>query len=199
MISEGGSNMTGNILYMPYTIILIIALIIIGIEVSVKLGKRKAKIFLAIFMPIFVIIQFYFWNIEFNDYVKSYLFPSKSFVCEYTAKEDQGTSIPLPKRTVFHGKEDVCSPFYTTYISDTYFKEFYQKELNAMKNKGGIQNFHYKEQMNKKGFEVQLLSGTKVVIFIKRHDSFEKAGIKIQIDNVILSRVRQQFEKNPIG
>jgi hypothetical protein len=91
----------------------------------------------------------------------------------------------LPKRTVFNGKEDVCSPFYTTYISDTYFKEFYQKELNAMKNNGEIQNFYYIEQKNRKRFEVQLLSGTRAAISIKRDDGIENAVIKIKI-NVIL-------------
>lgn len=58
-------------------------------------------------------------------------------------------SIPLPKRTVFKGKEDVCSAFYLAYVNVSDFKSFYQEELI-------------------RGLE--LASGSKIDIFIHRRE-----------------------------
>jgi hypothetical protein len=177
--------MAGNLLYIPYTISLIIGLIVIGLLFWFKLGKRMTKTFLVISIPIFVITQFYFWNLEFNDYVKSYLFPSKSYVCEYDEEHEGDIEIPLPKRTVFHGKQDGCYPLYSTYISDNYFINFYENELHTMKNTGEVQNYHYVEQNNQKGFEVQLSTGARVDIFIKRYPEINEGLITIdfELDN----------------
>lgn len=171
--------MAGNILYIPYTIFMIIGLIVTGLIFRFKLGKSMTKTFLVISIPIFILTQFYFWNLEFNDYVKSYLFPSKSYVCEYYDEQEVDMAIPLPKRTVFHGKQDGCSPFYSTYINDNYFLNFYRDELNTMKNTGEVQSYNYVEQKDKKGFKVELLSGFMVDIFIQRYEDFDKGSLTL--------------------
>lgn len=165
--------MTGNILYIPYTFLMIIGLIILVTVIMFKKGKRGGYV-LIISIPVFILFQFYFWNVEFNGYVKSYLFPSKLFECEYEEELDH-LSIPLPERTIFLGKEDFCSPFYSTYVNVNEFKSFYQEELKTLKSKGKIQSYHYIEPKDNywsenKGFVVELPSGSKIDIFIRRRE-----------------------------
>jgi hypothetical protein len=174
--------LAGNILYIPYTVFIIIGLIILVVIIKLKKGKRATKNFLIISIPILILFQFYFWNLEFNDYVKSYLFPSKVFECEYE-EELKNISLPLPKRTVFEGKEDVCSPFYLAYVNVSDFKSFYQEELKTLKSEGKIQKYNYIERKDNdwteyKGFVLELSSGSKIDIFIRRK---EGSGI-ISID-----------------
>lgn len=166
--------MAGNLLYIPYTILMIIVLIILVIVIQLKKGKKGTRNFLMISMPILILFQFYFWNLEFNDYAKSYLFPSKGFECEYV-EELKEISIPLPERTVFKGKEDFCSPVYSTYVNVSEFKSFYLEELEAMKERGIIDEYHYIERKDNdwtenKGFIVELPSGSKMTIFIRRKE-----------------------------
>ena len=164
--------MTGNILYIPYTIFMIIGLIILLVVIKIKKGNKATINYLIILLPVFVLFQFYFWNLEFNDYVKSYLFPSKVFECKYE-EELKNIPIPLPDRTVFKGKENICSPIYLSYVKDNDFKSFYQEELMTLRDKGKIHSFSYIERKDSyrtesKGFEVDLKSGSKIEVFIHR-------------------------------
>ncbi|MGO4500789.1 hypothetical protein AB4114_33505 [Paenibacillus sp. 2RAB27] len=77
-------------------------------------------------------------------------------------------AIPLPKRTVFKGKQNVCSPFYLTYVDERDFKSFYQEELNKLKEKGTIQD--YSDMENNK-FAVKLLSGSSIEIIHETENS----------------------------
>ncbi|MGO4500146.1 hypothetical protein AB4114_30190 [Paenibacillus sp. 2RAB27] len=166
--------MTWNIfLYIPYTIIMIIGLFILIVILKGAKSKKVPFILLIISIPIFIIFQCYFWNGTYNNYVKSYLFPSKVFECEYE-EELKNIAIPLPKRTVFKGKSNICSPFYLSYVDDRDFKSFYQEKLNKLKDKGTIQNYR---QINNNGFEVELLSGSKIEI-LHRADSSNFITIK---------------------
>lgn len=171
--------MAGSLLYIPYTIFIIVGLIGIGVMIRLRIGKRITKKFLIISIPIFFLVQFYFWNLEFNDYVKSYLFQNKSFVCEYYSEVNRDIVLPLPKRTVFQGKQDVCSPFYSTYVSNEYFIDFYLDELKTMKNRREIQSYNYVEQNDEKGFKVELSSGFKVEIVIERNEESDKGLITL--------------------
>lgn len=153
--------MAGNILYIPYTILMIMGLIILVVAIKLIKGKRAAKKFLIFLIPLLILFQFYFWNLEFNNYVKSYLFPSKVFECEYV-EELKNLSIPLPERTVFKGKEDGCSPFYSTYVNVSDFNSFYRGELETLKSKGEIQEYWTVTN----GFVVELSSGSRIDIFI---------------------------------
>lgn len=167
--------MAGNIMYIPYTIFMIIGLIIL-IVVIIKLwkGNRVAKNLLIMSLPILILFQVYFWNIQFNDYVKSYLFPSKAFECIYE-KQLKNISIPLPERTVFKGREDACSSFYSTFVNVNDFKFFYQEELEKLKDKGEIEKYtlidrkdnNWSENM---GYAVELSSGSIIDIFFKRRE-----------------------------
>ncbi|WP_158587550.1 hypothetical protein [Neobacillus notoginsengisoli] len=145
-------------------------IIITWLIVRFKSNKRMTKIFLSISLPIFIIIQLYFWNLEFNNFVKSYVFPSRDFVCEDYGVEVKEIAIPLPKRTVFLGKEEACSPIYSTYVSDTYFLDFYKTELDSMKNRGEVLSYSYVENKDEIGFEVEISPGNKVDILIQRSE-----------------------------
>ena len=173
--------MAGSLLYIPYTIFIIVGLIGIGVIIRLKIGNRITKKFLIISIPIFFSVQFYFWNLEFNDYVKSYLFSNKTFVCEYYSEVNRDVVLALPKRTVFHGKQDVCSPIYSTYVSDEYFIDFYRDELKTMKFRKEIQSYNYAEQNDKKGFKVELSSGIKMDIFIESNEESDKSLITLDI------------------
>lgn len=167
-------NGNGNVLYIPYTFLMIIGLIILVSVIMLKKGKRAAGNFLIISIPVLILFQFYFWNVEFNGYMKSYLFPNKVFECEYE-EELEHLSIPLPERTILQGKENFCSPFYSTYVNVNEFKSFYQEELMTLKSKGKIQSYHYIERKDNywsenKGFVVGLPSGSKIDIFIRRRE-----------------------------
>ncbi len=172
--------MAGSILYIPYTFILIVGLTVIGLIIRLKKSNRITYKFLVVSILIFVLFQFYFWNLDFNNYVKSYLFSDKSYECGYYS-DDGDVLIPLPKRTVYKGKQDACSPFYSTYINEDYFLEFYQDEISSMKNKREVQNYKYVEKKNKKGFEIELSSGFRVDIFIRNDSEETQKGI-ISID-----------------
>jgi hypothetical protein len=166
--------LAGNILYIPYTVLIFIGLIFLVVIIKLKKGKRATKNFLIISIPILILFQFYFWNLEFNNYVKSYLFPSKAFKCEYV-EELKNISIPLPERTVFLGKEDGCSPNYLAYVNANDVKSFYQKELKTLKDKGEIQKYSYVERKDNfwtenKGYVVELSSGSKIDIFFQRRE-----------------------------
>ncbi|MFN7249828.1 MAG: hypothetical protein ACK4M9_03465 [Anaerobacillus sp.] len=172
--------MSGNLLYIPYTVILIICLAVIGLIINIKC-KRSLNKYLIVSIPIFVLIQFYFWNLDFNYYVKSYLFPDNSYECDYYS-EDGDIIIPLPKRTVFQGKQDVCSPFFLTYVNQDYFLEFYQNEVIAMKINGEVQNYKFVEKKNSKGFEIELPNGFEVYIFISSDSEVsQKGSISIEV------------------
>jgi energy-coupling factor transporter transmembrane protein EcfT len=179
--------LAGNILYIPYTIFIIIGLIILVVVIKLKKGKRANRNFLIISMPIVILSQFYFWNSEFNNYVKSYLFASKVFECEYI-EELKNMSIPLPKRTVFKGKEDICSPFYLAYVNTSDFISFYQEELKTLKDKEKIQKYIYIERKDNywtenKGFAVELSSGSKIDIFIRRREGSGLISIVFEPNN----------------
>ncbi len=148
---------------------MMIGLIVLVIVISFKKDKRAMKGFLMISLPLIILFQFYFWNLNFNNYVKSYLFASKGFECEYE-EELKNLIIPLPERTVFKGKQDGCSPFYITYVNVTDFESFYQKELKSLKNQGKIQSYRDIERTDKdwtedQGFVVELPSGSTIEIF----------------------------------
>jgi hypothetical protein len=155
--------------------------------IKLKKGKRAAKNFLIISIPILILFQFYFWNLEFNDYAKSYLFPIKVFECEYV-EELKNISILLPERTVFKGKEDGCSPFYSAYVNVSDFKSFYQEELKTLKDKGKIKKYNYIERKDNywtdnKGFVVELSSGSKIDIFIQRRAGSRLISINYEPNN----------------
>ncbi|ANE46206.1 hypothetical protein SY83_07900 [Paenibacillus swuensis] len=168
--------MAGNVLYIPYSIIMILVVIMLIVFTSLTKRTKTTKYIIAISLPILIVFQFYFWNLEFNDFAKSFVFPSKEFRCEYE-HELKDLSIPLPERTVLKGREDVCSPFYSTFVNEDEFRSFYQEELLTMKNKGEIVKYKYLERNDvdgdgNKGFLVELASGSKVDIVIhKREDS----------------------------
>lgn len=90
----------------------------------------------------------------------------------------------LPKRTVFKWKEDNCSLFYSTYVDDKEFDFFYKELLGTMKNNGEIESYRYVEKDEdywavKKGFSVELTSGSIINVFIYREESSNKWMISI--------------------
>ncbi len=149
-----------------------------------KKGTRAIKTFLISILPIFIVFQFYYWNLDFNDYVKSFIFPSKVYECKYL-KELRGITIPLPERTVLKGRSDGCSPFYSTYINDKGFINFYNDKLKTMKTSGEIEEYSLLElndddhRVDKMGYEIQLSSNLKIYIFIYRFKDTDKWHIAI--------------------
>lgn len=175
--------MAGNILYIPYTVIIVIALLGTATFIQLKKGKAALQKFLLVSVPITFVLQVYFWNDTFNDYVKSFVFPSKVFTCSH-ADDLKDIAIPLPRRTVFHAKSDGCSPLYSTYVDDREFIRFYEEVLPIMKSRREIADFHYVERQNdnwadEKGFQLDLVSGATVEILIYRGKGMDRWGIKM--------------------
>jgi hypothetical protein len=176
--------MAGNILYFPYSGLMGLGLIILVILFLIKSSREMVKKILLFAIPIVVVFQFYFWNSEFNNYVKSYVFSSKAFACDMDGRMNS-ISIPLPERTVFKGKEDVCSPFYLTFVHADDFIAFYEEWLESLKSKGELQEYHYIERkyadgVEDKGFEVKLTSGSEIVIFIRKSEEWRSISIQIR-------------------
>lgn len=138
-------------------------------------SKKTVKQFLTITLPIFILILLYFWNLDFNNYIKSYLFSSHAYECEYS-EELEELSIPLPNRTVLKGREDFCSPFYITYVDDQDFIDFYQVELKKLKSSGQIEEYKYleveveEEKLSTKGYIIELSSGSEIEIVIYQYE-----------------------------
>ncbi|RED55400.1 MULTISPECIES: hypothetical protein [Cohnella] len=167
--------MAGNMLYIPYSILLVVGVIVFAVVIQLKKGKRHTRYFLMVSLPVLVIFLFYFWNSTFNNYVKSYLFPSRAFECEYI-EELKNLALPLPERMVFKGKEDACSPFYLAYVSADDFKAFYQEQLSRMERQGEIKNFAYVEREDQYGAEhngyiAELPTGSKIEIFMRSENN----------------------------
>jgi hypothetical protein len=133
--------------YIYYSLFLIIALFTIAFFQRRKVALKKL---LMIALPIFLLTQLYFWNSSVNDYVKSFLFNTEVYNCQYLEgntgndieNNTEKVTVPLPKRTVFNSKYDGCSENYVTYTSPKAFKAFYDKELQLLKSRGEIVNFN---------------------------------------------------------
>ena len=167
--------MAGNILYILYTFLMGIGLILLVAVLSYKKRKRAAVVVLIASIPVLILTQCYFWNAEFHRYVKSYAFPSRAFTCKYV-EEWHGLSVPLPARTVLLGRENACSPFYLTYAEVNKFEAFYRRELERLKDEGKIRAYENAERADEYGsqyteYTAELTSGSKIHIAYKREAS----------------------------
>ena len=150
-------------------------MLVFAVGIQLKRGKRHTRIFLTVTLPVLAIFLCYFWNSTFHNYVKSYLFSSRAFECEYI-EELKNLSIPLPERMVFKGKEDACSPFYLAYVGSDDFKAFYQEQLSIMERQREIKSFTYVEREDRYGVEhngyvAELPSGSRIEIFMRRENN----------------------------
>lgn len=183
-LEEGGLMMAGNILYIPYTIFIVLSIIVLTFILYRIKGSTPTKRFLSVVLPLFLLIQIYFWNLGFNHLIKSYLFPNDTYHCGY-GEDIQSFSIRLPERSVFKFKEDGCSNFYTTYIDDHKFRSFYKQELDRLENKGDVESYNYFEVQDngtlKYGYAVELSSSkTTLDIFFYRVDDHGTLFIQSQ-------------------
>lgn len=175
--------MAGNILYIPYTAFLVIGMMATVIMIVKYKSQKTVKQFLTITIPVCILILLYFWNLDFNNYIKSYLFSSHAYECEYS-KELEELSIPLPERTVLKGRDDFCSPFYITYADDNDFIALYQVELKKLKSSGEIEEYTYMEIDEdywsvKKGFVIELSSGSEIESFIYQYEDSNEWYISV--------------------
>ncbi|TFB22863.1 hypothetical protein E3U55_06390 [Filobacillus milosensis] len=79
---------------------------------------------------------------------------------------DEDYSISLPKWTILQGKEDICSPFYTTYSTEKEMIYFYNQQLEKKVSRGQIKSYKYLED---KGYIVELTSEKMWIYFILKH------------------------------
>lgn len=136
---------------------------------------------LIVSIPTFILCQTYLWNFTFNSYVKSYLFPVESYSCEFE-DELKDFIILLPNRTVSQAKEDVCSPFYISYVSKNEFQSFYEMELTRLETLGLIQNYYFVEegvrgQKDRSGYFLELATGATIVVSLRKFDDTSMLAI----------------------
>ena len=62
--------MAGNVAYIPYTAFLMIGMIVSVILIVKFKSKKTTKRFLTITLPLFILVLVYFWNLDFNNYIK---------------------------------------------------------------------------------------------------------------------------------
>ncbi|MFC4102610.1 hypothetical protein [Paenibacillus xanthanilyticus] len=175
-ILQKGDRMAGNILYYVYSGFLLVAWMVILAIVGKMKGFAAIPKALLLTTPLVVLGGFYYWNWDFNSYVKSYLFSNKVYTCD-DSEELSHLSIPLPSRTVLKGKEDGCSPFYSTYANEKAFTAFYEEALAEMKSRKDIQAFHAVEQ----GFLLELRSGS--IIDISLNEGHQSLSIDYKPKN----------------
>lgn len=121
-------------------------------------------------------MDIYFWNSEINAFTKSYLFPSKTYTCEFYEKARE-VSVPLPERTVFHGRSDACSPHYSTYSSNEAFHAFYSVSLDRLMGNGVIQDYAIEKNDS---YAVYLHTGAYYVIEYRERSNAKRNGITIK-------------------
>lgn len=113
--------MASNPAYVPFTFVLAAALIaLLGIGWAQR-KKRLGRGVLIVSPLAAAFLLLYFWHIPFHDAARSVLAPSRSYSCELDgdgSRTLEPFTIPLPKRTVFKGKTNACSPFYRTYATN---------------------------------------------------------------------------------
>ncbi|QJC52638.1 hypothetical protein HGI30_14395 [Paenibacillus albicereus] len=133
--------MASNPAYLPYTVLLVAALaVLLGIGWA-KRKKRLGRAALLLSPLAAALMLLYYWHPPFHDAARSLLAPSRSYSCEHEGDASRSLepfSIPLPKRTVFLGKSDACSPFYRTYATVDEFNRLYESELKDGKRSGAI-------------------------------------------------------------
>jgi energy-coupling factor transporter transmembrane protein EcfT len=125
--------------YLLFSIIILIALLI-TLVIGFIIGWKKVSKFLAIIIPISIFLFIYFWSHSTNDLVNSFISAEKVYECNSLGDT---LEIQLPKRTVLNGKSDVCNFSYRTYVNEDTFIDFFNKELNELKERQLIKDYTF--------------------------------------------------------
>ncbi|WP_157282754.1 hypothetical protein [Paenibacillus assamensis] len=177
--------MSVNLSYILYSVLLILVWVLLLIGFLIKRNTKVIRGYLWVSVPCISLLLLYFWNTNLNNYVRSYLFATHTYTCEYYDSL-QPYSLPLPKRTVLKGKSDACSPFYMTFSQGKDVISFYETLLIEWKNKKLISGFYYAERYHpyggkEKGYVVSIPDGAILNIFIHvLPDSYEGQMLSIR-------------------
>lgn len=128
--------------YLLFSIVILISLITITLVIGLVKGWYKVGKFLAFSIPLSILILSYFWSQGINNFVNSYISPTKGYECNSLGEIIE---IPLPKRTVFIGKSENCDLSYRTYIDEEKFVSFYNDQLSKLKDSNLIKNYSYEQ------------------------------------------------------
>lgn len=184
--------MASNPAYVPFTFLLAAALIaLLGIGWAQR-KKRLGRGVLIVSPLAAAFLLLYFWHIPFHDAARSVLAPSRSYSCELDgdgSRTLEPFTIPLPKRTVFKGKTNACSPFYRTYATVDEFNRLYGSQLEDWKRSGAIAGWTRIEPeaagdgsaWTSEGFDARLNDG-RIVSIRMRTATGESGGRMVVID-----------------
>jgi len=180
--------MAGNLMSIPYTIALALAVLAATVVAGRSKGRRAALKGLLLSSPVVLVLQLYCWHEEFRSYAKSYLFSSSAYRCESYGEQAAAATVPLPSRTVFLGKQDACSPFYLAYESEDRTIRFYERKLQAWANDGTIVKFEERQREQREGnevsvreFRIQWPSGVVATVDIRRLADSKRRMIVVRI------------------
>jgi energy-coupling factor transporter transmembrane protein EcfT len=127
--------------YLLFSIIILIV-ILITLVIGFIIGWKKVSKFLAIIIPISILFLIYFWSQSTNNLVNSFISAEKVYECNSLGDT---LEIKLPKRTVLNGKSDVCNFSYRTYVNEDTFIDFFNKELNELKERQLIKDYTFEK------------------------------------------------------
>jgi hypothetical protein len=144
--------------YMFYSICAIVIINLIIILTAVIKGTKALKKLLIIIVPITIFLAFYFWNYEFNIFIKSKGFSKHNHIVSYL--DSREIAIPLPANSVWLF-ETPNNIYYSKYDVNK-CRKFFDSVLKGMKQNNKIMNYYYDNDQKTYTIEIEGESNIKI-------------------------------------
>jgi hypothetical protein len=137
--------------YLVYSICAFFIVSIIIIYTAIIKRKKELKQLLIIIVPITIFLTLYFWNYDFNIFIKSKIFSQNTHFVVYLDSREIG--IPLPANSVwlFKTPTDI---YYSKYDVNKCMK-FFDSVLKDMKQNNKIRNYYYDNDQKTYTIEIE--------------------------------------------
>jgi len=157
--------------YMFYSIFAIIIISLIIILTAMVMGRKALKRLLTIIVPITILLAVYFWNYNFNLFIKSKVFSQHTYTVNYS--NSKKIDIPLPDGSVwlFKTPTDI---YYSKYDVNE-CKEFFDSVLKEMKEDNKIRKYYYNN--DQKTYTIEIENGFNININLIGDSDRRRYGI----------------------
>jgi energy-coupling factor transporter transmembrane protein EcfT len=157
--------------YIFYSICAIIIISLIIILTTMIKGTRALKKLLIIIVPITILLVFYFWNYNFNLFIKSKVFPQHTYTVSYL--NSRKIDIPLPTNSVWLFKTP--TDIYYSKHNVNKCREFFDSVLTDMKQNNKIRKYSYNKEQ--KIYTIEIDGGVNISINLIGDSDARRYGI----------------------
>lgn len=157
--------------YMFYSICAIVIISLIIILTAMIKGTKALKKLLIIIVPITIFLAFYFWNYNFNLFIKSKVFSQHTYTVSYL--NSRKIDIPLPVNSVWLFKTP--TDIYYSNQNVNKCREFFDSVLTDMKQNNKIRNYYYNNEQ--KIYTIEIDGGANIKINLIGDSDTRRYGI----------------------